>query len=247
VSCSAVNAEYMQLFASTLVSRPAIKFTLDQRKSGVRQVATLMYSPSNAEPRALAVIEVSELEGREEVVVHLLSASGAPVDPEVEVAAIERLYTLALNLNPEASFCLSRSGSPCNPTMTVSSHALLLREILLTREAALKKSRLPGTPWHVVSMMPTVKDSGSADRASVRVTVAGIPLPGRQIFFSRAPHSGCVAKTGADGVATCELFDQHGDQHEHDDEHAIVANFPGDVTAERIFPPTTSVVATGKQ
>jgi len=233
----------MQLFSSTLISCPAIKFTLDERKSGLRQVATLMYAPSSAERRALAAIEVAESEAREDVVVRVLPVSGPALDPEVEIAAIERLYTLVLNLNPEANFCLSEGGASCIPQAPIGSHARVLREISLARDRTLAQRRVHGSPWRVVSMTPATGNRGTSDFASVRVTVGAAPLPGKQIFFSRAPHSGCIAITGADGVAACELADQHGDGDEHHDDHGIVANFPGDVTAERIYPPTTTIVS----
>jgi hypothetical protein len=242
LSCGLVNAESFQLFPSTLVSRPALRFTLDERKSGERQVATLMYGPSTAERHPFAEIGVTESEEREDVVVRLLAAPGPAPDPAVEVAAIEALYTVVLNLNPEARFCFSAVGAPCTP-QAVGSHAQVLREISAARDRLLVSGGLQGTPWRMVSMAPGTGNPGTPDRAAVRVTVGGAPLAGKQIFFSRAPHSGCMAMTGADGVAACELVDQHGDGDEHHDEHFVVANFPGDVTAERIFPPTTSIVS----
>ena len=66
-------------------------------------------------------------------------------------------------------------------------------------------------------------------------------MPGATIIFNRAPHSGCVAKSRGDGIATCRLVDQHGDGDSHAEEGKapVVATFPGDVRDGRVLVPTT--------
>jgi hypothetical protein len=239
------GAVYLELTASTLVSRPAIRFTLEQQQTAGREVTTLMHAPSGAERRRVAVIEISDSAEHTHIVLRLQTP--ARTDPEVAMTTLERLYTLALQLDPEARLCFEESAMACDATTTKGSHAEALRQIALARQKALAQAQLPGTPWSVVVMSPTSRDPQGAHRASARVTLAGKPLTDTRIHFSRAPHSACFAKTAADGVAWCELVDQHGDEDEHGGGHEVVATFPGDVTLERILPPTTGIVSGGRQ
>jgi hypothetical protein len=47
-------AEYLQLSESTLISRPGLKFTLDQKASAAGQVATLIHQPALGAPIEVA-------------------------------------------------------------------------------------------------------------------------------------------------------------------------------------------------
>lgn len=239
------GAVYLELTASTLVSRPAIQFTLEQQQTAGREVVTLMHAPSGAEPRGVAVIEISDSAGRTQIALRLQAR--ARTDPEVAVSTLERLYTLALQLDPEARFCFARAARACHASTTKGTHAEVLRQIALARQMALAQAKLPGTPWSVVVISQTPRSQQGTHRASARVTLAGKPLTDTRIHFSRAPHSACFAKTGADGVASCELVDQHGDEDEHGSGNEVVATYPGDVTRERILPPTTTIVSGGRQ
>lgn len=242
--CLPAGATYLELTASTLVSRPAIKFTLEQRESGGREVVTLMHAPGGAESTPVAVIEISGSSARTQIIVRLKSP--VSTDPEVELSALERLYTVALQLDPEAGFCFSNGRKTCGTSTARESHADLLRQIAAAREGVLARTRLAGTPWRMVDVSSPPSDTRAPQRVSARFTLAGTPLRDTRIFFSRAPHSACVAKTGTDGVASCELVDQHADEDQHGDDRAAIATFPGDVTAERILPPITTIVSAGR-
>ena len=54
-----------------------------------------------------------------------------------------------------------------------------------------------------------------------------------------------MAKSRANGVATCHLVDREGDEDSHTGEEkvAVVATFPGDVRADRVLVPTTLVLS----
>jgi hypothetical protein len=52
-----------------------------------------------------------------------------------------------------------------------------------------------------------------------------------------------VAKSDAQGLATCELVDYHGDDGDGDEGAVpVVATFSGDVGANRVLVPTTFVL-----
>jgi hypothetical protein len=70
--------------------------------------------------------------------------------------------------------------------------------------------------------------SVDGDQVGVRITSDRVPMAGATVFFNRAPHSGCVAKSAENGVARCVLVDQHGDDESHDDHDKVrvVATFP---------------------
>jgi hypothetical protein len=77
----------------------------------------------------------------------------------------------------------------------------------------------------------------------VRVIAHDRPLQGADVFFSRAPHSGCVARSDAAGLAACELVDYHGDDGDGDASGVpVVATFSGDVRPDRVLVPTTFVL-----
>ena len=69
-------------------------------------------------------------------------------------------------------------------------------------------------------------------------------MEGASVYFNRAPHSGCSARSLPDGIATCLLVDQHGDEdsHSEDDKVSVLATFPGEVRPERVLLPTTLIM-----
>ena len=152
----------------------------------------------------------------------LLTALGLP--PAIRVAAIEHLYSMALLLDPIA---VEKEGR---------SLPDLLGELAKARNSA-----GAGVPWRVVSLGPA--PSGGGDDVAARVVDADGPLEGAAVYFHRAPHSGCSAKSDASGVAACRLIDTHGDDDDHD-AHAVsvVATYPGDVRSDRVLAPTTRVL-----
>jgi hypothetical protein len=152
----------------------------------------------------LATIEVAESAGREDVVVRLLPASVPALDSEVEVAAIERLYTLVLNFDPEASFCFSEAGASCNPQTPVGSHARVLREISLARDRVLALRGLqrlwqfaqcqqPDRSPHDRRLHPLLGHRDARGRVPLRPGVDPGPRPGRQ------PDAGPAGPVGPGG------------------------------------------------
>jgi len=240
-SCAIAHAELLPLPASALISRPELKFTLDQQQSGTRQLANVLYERPDGHRTKVAAIETSQGKGGTRVAIRSFASA------ELSVATLERLYTLALRLDPEAGFCFSERPVTCDAGQARHSHGEVLRQIKRAREDALATVGVRAAPWGSVSMARVPGASRDADLVSVRLTSAGVPLADVRIFFNQAPHCACVAKTDADGVANCRLVDQHGDEDEHAGEvRAVVATFPGDVKVEPVLPPTTFIVRAGR-
>jgi hypothetical protein len=96
--------------------------------------------------------------------------------------------------------------------------------------------------WRVVEMRGIPTGTGDADVVGVRVTSQRMPLEGVSIYFDRAPHSLCAARSRADGAAICRLEDPHGEADAHEgNAMPVVATFPGSVRADVTLLPTTYV------
>ena len=188
-------------------------------------------------------MQVSESPDLQVSIQQLTEPGSAATRADHERATLEQLYAHVLQLEPQARYCLSGSARPCDPTRDGVSHAEVLRALADARDRA-----APGisaaVPWRVVEMMAVPTRSSDADVVGVRATAHQVPLEGVPIHFNRAPHSLCVARTRADGVAICRLVDQHGEEEEHDHPASVVATFPGDVRTDRVLLPTTYVLPT---
>ncbi|MEO6746776.1 MAG: hypothetical protein ABIN08_20040 [Caldimonas sp.] len=234
---------YAPALGSTLVSRPDLPFKLARVERGASRTMVLAYQAAGSKPVPVAAISSSAPEPDAPVSVHLRWSADEPSDPPaLKVAAFEYLYALALRQEPEARFCLAYGAQRCEAANGGSSHAELLRELVRARERAVERaSPSSAVAWHVVAMAPASIDG---DQVSVRITSDRAPMVGATVIFNRAPHSGCVAKSGENGLARCVLVDQHGDDESHadHDKTRVVATFPGDVRGGRVLVPTTFVL-----
>jgi hypothetical protein len=223
--------EYRPALRSTLVSSRDVTFVVAQWQRGAEQTTVLARQQAGAAPHPVARL-VQMRQGSElQVSVQRLPESGSGAGrADQESAALEQLYALVLRQEPQARYCLGSGGRPCNPERGGVSHA----EVLLAL----------ADPWRVVAMTGAPTQSSDADVVGVRATAHQVPLEGVAIYFNRAPHSLCTARTGADGLAACRLVDPHGDEHDHDHAAPVVATFPGDVRTDRVLLPTTYVLAT---
>jgi hypothetical protein len=233
---------------STLVSKRDLPFKLAQMQRGPDRVTLLMHQPAGGEPSPVAAISSSQSGGKAHVSLQrLATVAGGRDSADLEVATWEHLYALAILQEPEARFCLVYGAQPCDAARDGHSHAELLRELARARQHAVGRARSGMVPWRVVSMTPAAMKGADADEVGVRVTSEQGPMGGASVFFNRAPHSSCVARSREDGLATCHLVDQHGHDESHaEDEHvAVVATFPGDVRVDRVLVPTTLVMQPG--
>jgi hypothetical protein len=224
--------KYAPVQAPTLVSRPDIAFRLAQVQRGPGRLTILAHQDSAGQPVPVATMW-SSASGKE-VRLTLLKAAGAAGD--LKLATLEHVYAMVLRQEPKARYCMDDGAERCQ------SHAEALRLLALSRQQAARGDG--NRQWSVVSLSPVAVDSGDDHDVGVRVTTEQGTLEGVSVFFDRAPHFSCVAKSGKDGVATCQLIDQHGEEESHADEAPMptVATFPGNVRPERVWAPTTLVL-----
>jgi hypothetical protein len=236
---------YSPVPASTLVSRRDLQFRLGHVQRGACRVTFLAHQAPGAEPRPVAVISSWQSDRGAHVSVLRLAHPEGNEGSDLNIATLEHLYALALRQEPVARFGFADGLQPCEPAKVDHSHADFLRELFRARRDAVARADHRGTSvaWHVVSMAPAGGSHSKADEVGVRVVSDQGPMEGATIFFNRAPHSGCVAKSRHDGLATCQLVDQHGDdEHSEEDAVPVVATFPGDVRAGRFLLPTILVL-----
>jgi hypothetical protein len=229
---------------STLVSSPDLQFEIAETQQGASQVVRLLHRPVSGEPFAVAEMVSAKPEG----VVSIRRLPLPPGDAKLEVATLEHLYVFAIAQEPLGSYCLAAVARACDESKGRLSHAQLLRELVEARNGAVRKQNPAGrpVPWRVISMAPAATDSRDADQVAVRVSTGREPLQGANVYFNRAPHSGCAAKSDAKGLAACRLVDQHGEDAEEDESRVpVVATFSGDVRADRVLVPSTFVVRNG--
>ena len=218
--------QYRSIPRSTLVSKPELRFKLAPQRRGDAQVMVLVHQPAHGE-----VVPVAEISSSNDRVAFSLLPAAARAD--LKVVTLEHLYVLAMRQDPEATFSFDDRKQ--------LSHTELLRGLVQARGRAAQGSGA-GAPWTMLSMAPA--RSGGDDEVAVTVKNASGPMKGVAIYFNRAPHSTCHAKTDDAGLARCQLVDQHGDEEAHGDEGkvAVVATFPGDVGKDRVLVPMTLVM-----
>jgi hypothetical protein len=237
-----VPTVHSRVIASKLVSHPELEFRLAELQWQAGRVAFLMYQPVGSIPSPVASIASFRSGNRSHVWLQRLERLGRQSDQgDVEIATIERLYALALEQDAEARFCFTGLGQKCDSGDNDQDQAAALRELYDARQRAIARTHPSASSisWQVVSMTPAFV-SMDEDQVGVRVVGEGSPLVGVRIFFNQAPDSFCSAETSKDGVATCQLVDQEGDDaHPEGDKAAVVANFAGVVGSERILLPTT--------
>ena len=247
-ACALAEPKYFPVPGSALVSRPELRFKLAHEQRGSSRVTLLLHQPSVGDPLTVATISASQSGSATNLSFQLLLRPEADANSSaVNVATLEHLYALAVQQAPEAKYCMVSGTQPCDVAKDRLSHAELLRELVMARQRAIAHvigQGDPSVPWRVVSMVTETLD-GDADQVGVRVTNDQGPMEGATVFFNRAPHSGCMAKSRANGVATCHLVDREGDEDSHTGEEkvAVVATFPGDVRADRVLVPTTLVLS----
>ena len=234
---------------STLITRRDLRFHLAVARRQDGELTVLVHETAAGHDLPVAVIDSSASQAGTYVSIQRLALPGGVQDSRLELAVLEHLYVQAVQQRAEAAFCLAGPERSCDARRHGESHGELLRELVQERERAVRVASdgKPGAPWRVVSMMPTETRAPDADHVAVRVALGEQPLEGANIYFSRAPHSGCVARTGTDGLATCELVDYHGDDGDADEgKTPVVATFSGDVRADRVLVPTTFVLPPGQ-
>lgn len=234
--------EYRPVLRSTLVSSHDVAFVVARWQENGRATTVLARAQAGAAPQPVAQLEQMRQGPGLQVSIHRLPQAGSGAGRAAdETATLEQLYALLLRQDPLARYCLSSGAMPCDPAGGGVSHAEVLLALADARERV--PDRPASVPWRVIEMSSALAQPPDADVVGARVTVDRTPLEGVAIYFHRAPHSLCTARTGANGVAVCRLVDPHGDDHADDHTAPVVATFPGHVAADRVLPPTTFVVS----
>ena len=241
------TVEYGPVLISRIVSRQDLQFrTANGERAGVR-TTVLAYQAPGEMPSPVAVMTFSRSGDATYVSIHRLPLPKSVADSDdVNLATLEHLYTLALRQDPEARFCLADGDQQCDAAKSGGSHAELLRELARTRQHALGMAKSAGisVPWQVVWLASAGVNRADPDEVGVRIITDQGTMEGATVYFNRAPHSGCMARSLGDGLATCHLVDQHGDEDSHSEgaKIPVLATFPGDVRAEQVLLPTTLIM-----
>jgi hypothetical protein len=238
------DLQYVPAPRSTLVGRQDLQFLLAQAQRGEVMMTVLAYQAPGGKPSPVALMASSWSGNEPHVSIQRMPLVATTNERgDLSVATLEYLYTLVLRQEAEARFCFADIGRRCDAGRKGYSHAGVLLQLARARHEAvgLAAGKAATIPWHEISL--TAENAHHTDPDDVGARIAGGhgPIVGATIFFNRAPHSSCAAKSRDGGLATCHLIDQHGDEdtHSEQDKTPVLAIFPGDVRADRVLLPTT--------
>lgn len=164
-----------------------------------------------------------------------------------DLAALEHLYAVGLGMSATDAFRfpLVQDGraDARREFSKPLTHADLLAGIATARQCVADALRRDGgaSPkrWRSVSLQ--LSSAATDDVVTASLLDASGPVVGAVVFFTRAPHLECSAKTDGAGVATCRLEDAHGDGEHEEKEAPTVASYGGDLQPDSIVLPTTAV------
>ncbi|MDY0746942.1 hypothetical protein SNE35_20685 [Paucibacter sp. R3-3] len=231
------SVEFTAPPTSLLVGRADLPFRVGRLRHGDAEAVILAHE--TADHRLLPMATAAEIgdAARPRICVDLLGMRDAGTDRALVITAVERFYGLVLRLDGEGDYCLADASNDC-PVGQRLSQGDVLRELVRVRAEALDDK---AKPWSVVSLAPAKAASSDLDDVAAQVSGDAGPMAGATVFFHRAPHSGCVAKSGEQGVATCRLVDQHGDEDpdEHEADAKLLVTFPGEIGTDRTLVPMT--------
>lgn len=151
--------------------------------------------------------------------------------------------------DPYARYCFSESVSDCDAAKGRSHTDVLLQIAAARHQAMVETGQKSGdATWRSITLRPTRKDK-DPDVVTVIALDGDKPLANANVFFNRAPHSSCIAKTTRQGLAKCRLVDQHGDEHDSAIERAtpVLAVYPGELGQTVWLLPTTNVIRRERQ
>jgi hypothetical protein len=231
---------------SSLVSFPSTQIWWGEHGTGALRLMVLATLPASGQPRLLAAVAVNAAQ------VHVstnLSSTETPADEVHRLSALEHLYTylhyqeplLRYVDAPQVDAAGAVAGSQAAALVQVVAERQCLAVQLAARGEAVRR-------WEWASLMP-VKTSGDDVLmvAALARDSAGRPVQGASLAFARGTHFACDAKTDAQGVARCRMFDVHG--HGDDDDHGhetkpqpTVVSFGGVDQGDSALLPRTLVV-----
>lgn len=229
---------------SALSTRRDLRFVTARWAAGDLTVTVLAHQPDPGATRPVALLRQHRSQAWTSVRRLPLSDGPAP-SADLALAVIEQLYAMVFRLDPLARYCIDPGPdeipAACQASGAEASHGRTLQALAALREQA-AAHRPAALPWHRVEITPVPWPSPDVDTVGVRVVGPGGSIERKPIHFNRAPHSICIARTDAEGLASCRLEDQHGDGSQHSHASEVVAIFPGELRPDRVLLPTTLVL-----
>lgn len=229
---------------SALTTDPAIRLKVSNADWMGHRLTMIVRAHPAEDVRLLALI-VSR-RGSGESSFHWFPGSTARSKAE-DLSALEQLYAVALGMTATDAFRLppvqDGRADARREFSEPLTHADLLAGIATARrcvaDALLRDGGASPKRWIPVSLQ--LLSAATDVVVAARLLDASGPVVGSSVFFTRAPHLECSAKSDAAGVATCLLEDAHGDGEHEDEEAPTVASYGGDLRRDSIVLPTTAV------
>jgi hypothetical protein len=231
---------------SALFTYPDLDIRTAQVKWNDELITPITMHRENQPPRLLAVSIQSQPSGEVPRHTLIILEDQNLKDGRVFVRrsdVLERAYAFLLRQASAQQFELVW-GVDAVPEKKLTQ-AEALKRIAVAREV--EANRHPDIllrPWRIVSLSALEKDSRAGENLVSVVALQGnSPAADIMVTFSRKPHMECRARTNERGIASCELYDTHGDSHEdhHDVAGETIATFSGSVKRDFIVLPTTLV------
>lgn len=229
---------------SPLITSSALSFDLVNVDRRNRRLTLLVLKSSSSAPKVVALASRMVVQTTATYAWYPTS-----VDPclagEVDLVTLEHLFRLAMNDVVSDTFHFHTGGAGDGSSIAPLTHAGLLARIAEARECIASKLASTGAvapkKWRVSVLEP----AGPVQHKSIvsaRLRLDGMPLANATVLFTRAPHMECSATTTSAGIATCDLEDTHGhEDHAEESDAPTFASFPGRLTPDTIFIPTTAV------
>ena len=229
---------------SALSTRRDLRFLTARWSAGDLIMTVLAHQPDAGAAQPVALLQQHRAGAWASVRSLPLQDGPAPSDA-IALAVVEQLYAMVFRLDPLSRYCIETGADEARPACHAAGmgvrHGQALQVLAAQREQAAR--HLPSAvPWQLVEITPVARPSADFDTVGVHLVGQGGAIERQAIHFNRAPHSICIARTDAEGLATCRLEDQHGDGSQHSHAAEVVAIFPGELRPDRVLLPTTLVL-----
>lgn len=232
--------QYTAAPVSALVARQDLPFVIASAVKDQDQFTVLAHRQDGSQPKPVAWLKSAEHGS-----IRLISLKSVAASGLMRVTALEHLYSLVMRQDPFARYCFSEGAGDCDAAKAGRNHSGVLLHIAAARQRAVVESGQASgaATWRSIALRPT-REGKDPDVVAALAFDGHKPLENVNVFFNRAPHSSCTAKTTRQGLARCRLVDQHGDEHDPAVERAtpVLAVYPGHVEQAVVRLPTTLVV-----
>lgn len=162
---------------------------------------------------------------------------------ESRLVALEGLYSDIFRQSPTSRFFFT--GLP-GAAPGSGSQAAALDAIARARACVLQQlppdTHLKPLRWERASLAMLAQDRHDDKRVRASVRDGSTrPVSGAVVAFARGEHLACDARTNVDGIASCLLFDIHGDGEHEGGGRTTVVTFAGALRPHSFLLPRTLV------